>query len=81
MDTSVNKSIKNNPCWIDIGSKKYQTSSDSLTARFNNIKDIPIRLNVASLGCFTIETKPILLKKNDSIVFNFYLAEIDKPLN
>lgn len=76
-----NKSFFENPTWIKTNCKVERTDLDQYVLEFDKISDTFLfRSNVAALGCSSIDTRPIELKKNDSIVMNFYFAEDDKPI-
>ena len=76
----INKKISKNPTFIKVNCEKIRTDTDSYKIIYNRVPETDFRLNVSSLGCFTIDTNPVKLKENDSIVYNFYFAENDAPI-
>lgn len=61
------------------GCKKINVENGQSTLLLRKI-DVESVFRASSVGYFVVETKPILLQENDSVIIDFILAEDNRPL-
>jgi len=75
-----NNKLFQNPSVITYGCYKYHLNKNSHFFKVNST-NFKSQIRITSIGFFTIETMPFVIKENDSIVIDFVLAEDDRALN
>lgn len=80
-DSNKNPLI-NHPTWIKNGCDKLLLDKGEIRYDFSydKIPSSPLSFKIDAFGYSSIETRPIELKKNDSIIFKIYLAEPKMPI-
>jgi hypothetical protein len=75
--------LKNHPVWIKNGCDKIFLDKGEMmkfSFHYDTVTDMPIRFAIDAFGFSSIDTNPIKIEENDSVVVKFYLAEPDDPI-
>lgn len=65
---------------IKYGCKKISTDESGSFAFKSAVSDLDLQVIANSVGYMRVETKPLKVKKGDSLNVNFYLAPDERPM-